>query len=215
MSMFLMDAMMVGLLIMAIAFCWRLNGRLQNMREMGQEIKPFLKGLGSYITQIAQYIDKLKETSEAAHKNLGNQLPQAIKIKDDFDFMLDHGEQLADRLEKILERAHSAERQLNEIVQRTQRSRPENFTQTVREKNTVESPILQHQAPVNYPEPAPIRQSSEMPLYPVERSQHPYFSDQARINVGQNRYPQQPMPTASAEDRVNERGITSLLRGLR
>lgn len=195
MNLFLMDAMMVGLLIMAIAFCWRLNGRLQNIRDMGKEIRPFLSGLGSYMTQISQYIEKLRETSEATHKGLGQQLPQAIQLKDDFDFMLDHGEQLAQRLEKILERAHVTERQLNEIVQRTQRHKPENFAQAMREEERT-PPVAAHM----------------QPLPPQAPQQHAYL---AKVPAPQ----QAPQMTREApvyqNPKMDERNITSLLRGLR
>lgn len=208
MSMFLMDAMMVGLLIMAIAFCWRLNGRLQNMRDMGQEIKPFLKGLGSYITQIAHYIEKLQHTSEAAHKNLGNQLPQAMKIKDDFDFMLDHGEQLADRLEKILENAHAAERQLNEIMQRTHRSRPENFSQTLQEKNMDVNNKNQSLSKEVF---TPSVKNPNPPDLMPSVQQHAYYASPS-MKEDQKYMPSHSLPSPS---HLNEKSITSLLRGLR
>jgi hypothetical protein len=56
----LLDGLMVGLLISAIIFCWRLNARLQKMRQMGQELTPFMKNMAAYVTQISQTIDKLK-----------------------------------------------------------------------------------------------------------------------------------------------------------
>lgn len=140
MSMLIMDGLMVSLLIMAIAFCWRLNGRVQNIKEVGQEFKPFMKNLSSYLGQISAQISKLKETSEHTHKTLGQQLPHGVKLKDDFDVMIEHGEKLADRLEHILEKAYQIERQLNEMVYRTQRNGGQHFQNAV----TQHQPYEQH-----------------------------------------------------------------------
>lgn len=118
MNTIILDGLMISLLTMAIIFCWRLNGRLNNMRKMGQELKPFMKGFSSYIDQIGSYLGQLKDISEVGHKNLGQQIPQAARLKDDFDLFLEQGERLASRLEDVMTRAHQVEKQLQETLQR-------------------------------------------------------------------------------------------------
>jgi hypothetical protein len=131
MGMLVMDSLVVMLLIMAIVFCWRLNGRVQNMKQVGQEFKPFVKNLSSYLSQITGQIDKLRETTEVSHKTLGQQLPQGMRLKDDFDVMLDHGEKLAQRLDDVLEKAYRVERQLNEILYRSAKEPTQGFAKEV------------------------------------------------------------------------------------
>jgi hypothetical protein len=118
MNTILLDGLMISLLAMAIIFCWRLNGRLNNMRKMGHELKPFMKGLGSYIDQIGSYLTQLKDISETGHKSLGQQIPQAARLRDEFDLFLEQGERLAVRLEEVMTRAHQIEKQMQETLHR-------------------------------------------------------------------------------------------------
>lgn len=131
MSMLVMDVLVVALLMMAILFCWRLNGRIQNMKQVGQEFKPFIKNLSSYLTQITGQIDKLREATDISHKTLGQQLPKGMRLKDDFDVIFDHGEKLAQRLDSVLEKAYRVERQLNEILYRSAKEPTQSFSKEV------------------------------------------------------------------------------------
>ena len=117
MSNLLLDGFMLVLLFMAIVFCWRLNKRLQNMRQMGAQMAPFMKSFSGYVNQISQDIETLRQTAEVSHKDLGEKIPQALSLKDDFDILLEHSEKIAARLDQIIEKAQLTEQHLQQTVQ--------------------------------------------------------------------------------------------------
>ncbi len=123
----LLDGFMVTLLFMAIIFCWRLNKRLMGMKQMGTQLTPFIRNFSSYLTQITQSIDKLKETSEIGHKGLSEQIPQALSLKDDFDILLEHSDKIAKRLDQVIEKAQQTEKLLQQTLQMATRSHPGAF----------------------------------------------------------------------------------------
>jgi hypothetical protein len=117
MSNLLLDGLMLILLFMAILFCWRLNKRLQGMRQMGAQMAPFMKNFSGYVSQISQNINTLKHAAEISQKDLGESIPKALALKDDFDILLEHSEKIAARLDQIIEKAQLIEKNLEQTVQ--------------------------------------------------------------------------------------------------
>ncbi|MES2608248.1 MAG: DUF6468 domain-containing protein [Pseudomonadota bacterium] len=116
MTSLLFDVMMVGLLIAAIIFCWRLNGRLKTMRQMGAELSPFIKNMTNYLGQISQSIDKLKQVADLGNQGLNKHIPVAISLKDDFDILLEYSDKMARRLDEVIEKAREIDQRLQQTI---------------------------------------------------------------------------------------------------
>lgn len=192
----LLDGFMVTLLFMAIIFCWRLNKRLMGMKQMGAQLTPFVRNFSSYLTQISQSIDKLKETADVGHKGLSEQIPQAMSLKDDFDILLEHSDKIAKRLDQIIEKAQQTEKLLQQAVQAATRGNPGAFQTAELMKRT------------------PTLSVSKTPYEPSQarREQTRNFSDEDFI--------EEPL-SPEAQDKTNsrefaiDRGLMSVLRGMR
>ena len=110
------DVLIAVLLVMAIVFCLRLNGRLKSMRQMGAELTPFMKNMSGYLGQISQSIDKLKQVADLGNQGLNEHIPVAINLKDDFDLLLEHSDKMARRLDEVIEKAREMEQRLQQTV---------------------------------------------------------------------------------------------------
>lgn len=110
------DVLMAGLLVAAIIFCWRLNGRLKTMRQMGAELSPFMKNMTNCLGQISQSIDKLKQVADLGNQGLNEHIPIAISLKDDFDILLEYSDKMARRLDEVIEKAREIDQQLQKTM---------------------------------------------------------------------------------------------------
>lgn len=110
------DITLVTLLFAAIIFCYRLNARLKNMKQMGEELSPFLKNVAGYISQISQTIDKLKSVTDSSNEVLNEKIPLAITLKDDFDILLEYSEKMAMRLDDVIAKAREVDKSLQETL---------------------------------------------------------------------------------------------------
>ena len=191
----LLDGFMVTLLFMAIIFCWRLNNRLMGMKQMGAQLTPFVRNFSSYLTQISQSIDKLKETADVGQKGLTEQIPQAMALKDDFDILLEHSDKIAKRLDQIIEKAQQTEKLLQQAVQMASRGNPGAFAEPSMKKT-------------------PTLSVSKTPYDPSQarREQTKNFTDEDFADE---------VPSHEVQSKTNsrefaiDRGLMSVLRGMR
>lgn len=180
---------------MAIIFCWRLNKRLMGMKQMGAQLTPFIRNFSSYLTQISQSIDKLKETADVGHKSLSEQIPQAMSLKDDFDILLEHSDKIAKRLDQVIEKAQQTEKLLQQAVQMATRGNPGAFQSETEKKS---SPLSVSKAPY---EPSQMRRE------PMKSFTEEDFVD--------DRLPQEAQNKTNSREFAIDRGLMSVLRGMR
>jgi hypothetical protein len=175
MSNLLLDAFMLVLLFMAILFCWRLNKRLQGMRQMGAQMAPFMKNFSGYVNQISKDIETLKETAEISHKDLSEKIPQALSLKDDFDILLEHSEKIAARLDQIIEKAQIAEQHLQQTVQTVTKGYTAAQATQSPQRQKIEPELIKAQA-----SSPPQRKGIERPSFEdhLPRINRPVFSEE-------------------------------------
>lgn len=113
---FIFDLFLVSLLFIAIVFCFKLNARLKSMRQMGEELSPFMKNVAGYIGQISQTIDRLKAISDTSNQGLNDQIPLAVNLKDDLDILLEYSDKMAKRLDEVIDKARSIDVKLQETL---------------------------------------------------------------------------------------------------
>jgi hypothetical protein len=165
----LFDILMIGLLVVAIIFCYRLNVRLNTMKEMGTELSPFMKYMSDYLGQISQSIDKLKQVADVSKQGLNENIPLAINLKDDFDLLLEHSEKMLKRLDEVIDKARAVDQRLQQTMRIVESSRSKDqFVESVGQKFAEQKPA------------EPPRQSSvqEEPFEKNNRvNQEPYMRD--------------------------------------
>ncbi len=160
------------------------------MKQMGAQLTPFIRSFSSYLTQISQNIDKLKETTETGRKELSEQIPQAMSLKDDFDILLEHSDKIARRLDQIIEKAQQVEKHLQQTVQMANRGNPNTFRSDKK---------------------APTSETAYKP---------PYVSKEQKKKIGEEDFIDEPfsheMPSKNnSSEFAIDRGLMSVLRGMR
>ncbi len=236
---YLPDLLIISLLIMAIIFCIKLNKRLKTMREMGEDLSPFMKNLSLYLQNISSSIDKLKTVADISEKGLNHSLPAAKALKDDFDILLEHADKIAARLDDVIEKARAMDHQLHHTMQLTKAHQRNDGT-----FSTPETSLTQEKMAYKNPMPntlnRPQNRTTENQAYglaepkdfsPYEEepftTQHinngtteQYFSQPTENNAyatthtaqGNRAYSQQPRSQAIP---ITERGIMEKLKGIR
>lgn len=221
---FVFDVFLAALLVAAIVFCWRLNGRIKSMRQMGAELSPFMKNMTSYLNQISQSIDKLKQVADLGNQGLNEHIPVAINLKDDFDILLEYSDKMARRLDEVIEKAREMDQQLQKTM---------HIVETVRANDRrAEPPLKRSPDKASRRDPA-FQEPYTKDSYRDERSNasskpfsaSPLESERDEVDFfvpSQSKAADSSIRYDAAEGEMNkkqaqfiERGIMAKLRGLR
>lgn len=221
---FVFDVFLVVLLVAAIVFCWRLNGRIQSMRQMGAELSPFMKNMTSYLSQITQSIDKLKQVADLGNQGLNEHIPVAINLKDDFDILLEYSDKMARRLDEAIEKAREMDQQLQktmhvvESVRSNDRRVESSFKgpadKTLRRDSSFQEPYTKE----SYRDERLNVSSKPFPIPPLEseREEVDFFVPSQSKYVDPSVSDEEKGSEATKkQSHLIERGIMAKLRGLR
>ena len=217
------DGTLVGLLIIAIIFCWRLNIRLKAMRQMGTELSPFMKSMSACLGQISQSIDKLKHVADLGNHGLNENIPVAINLKDDFDLLLDYSDKMARRLDEVIERAREMDQQLQQTLRIAEGSRlhDRRSEPSAQRKMDSQQQSIQQQEPFTKD-----RLTADRAKTASKPFTHPSFAEgskdvdffvpsQSSQNSEQNMNHTRMRESNKKQESPIERGIMAKLRGLR
>ena len=97
--MLLLEGMVTVLLVATIGFCWRLNGRLSELRDARAEMGKLIGELDRATTRAAAAITDLKTTGEGIGSALEDKMGAGRVLVDDLRLMVESGNRLADRLD--------------------------------------------------------------------------------------------------------------------
>lgn len=106
--MLLLEGMVTLLLVATIGFCWRLNGRLGELRDARAEMGKLIGELDRATSRAAAAITDLKVASEGIGATLEDKMGAARVLVDDLQLMVESGNRLADRLEDDIGSARRA-----------------------------------------------------------------------------------------------------------
>lgn len=106
--MLLLEGFVAALLIATMVFCWRLNRRLNEMRDAKAEMSQLIAELDRATNRAARAIADLRAASDGAGASLERRVGEAQSLTDDLKLMIDAGERLADRLDGGIETARRA-----------------------------------------------------------------------------------------------------------
>lgn len=93
----LFDGVLTLLLTITIGFAVLLNHRLTHLRRARVEFQALIDGFGAATAEVRAAIEGLKESDARIGAPLRAQLGSARALRDDLDFLIKSGNQLADR----------------------------------------------------------------------------------------------------------------------
>jgi hypothetical protein len=104
------DLIMILLLLGVIVQSIRLHRVVATVRNLNREVSPMINELSTIITQSARSIEHLKEASLEAHYHIAEKLKSSHTLRTDLEFLIQHGEKIADRLEELMQKSFSTQK---------------------------------------------------------------------------------------------------------
>lgn len=96
----IIDIIMMALLGMTIIFCWRLNGKIIELKAGRKDLVELVKTLDKAILQTNTNISELKVMSQNSAVEISTLVMKAQEAINDLSFMNETAAKLADRLER-------------------------------------------------------------------------------------------------------------------
>ncbi|MFI4984327.1 MAG: DUF6468 domain-containing protein [Rickettsiales bacterium] len=94
-----LDITVLVLLVTTIAFCWRLNNKIIELRHSRKDLSQLVKTFDVAIIKTHKNISDLKTMSASSAQELQAYLSKANELISDLSFMTETAAKLADRLE--------------------------------------------------------------------------------------------------------------------
>ncbi|MCE2510737.1 MAG: hypothetical protein J4G10_07160 [Alphaproteobacteria bacterium] len=95
----LLDGLLVALLAATLVYAVILNRRLLSLRKEKSGFEKMLANFNASTLRAEESIHRLKAVADVSSKELQQQTSLARTLRDDLAFLVDRGENLADRLE--------------------------------------------------------------------------------------------------------------------
>lgn len=110
MASLLLDGVLAALLIATIVYAAMLDRRLRTLRQSRDELQALLTNFTAATTEAQAGMASLRETTQTAAKDLKGELERAKALREDLAFLMERGDELADRLEGGVGAARAATR---------------------------------------------------------------------------------------------------------
>jgi hypothetical protein len=95
----ILDIVVAGLLVATIAYATILDRRIRQLRSARGEIETMVVGFNTATARAESAIGDLKDGTEAGARELKPLMATARQIADDLQFLVERGNELADRLD--------------------------------------------------------------------------------------------------------------------
>jgi hypothetical protein len=110
----ILDALLAVLLAAALAYMWRVNGRLAQIRAGKAEFEKMIGEFAQTTGQAASTLEQFKTSAGSAGRDLAASTGRAVQLASgqertaaDLRMLLERGEALADRMESLIFRART------------------------------------------------------------------------------------------------------------
>jgi hypothetical protein len=97
-----LDIVVLFLLLVTIAFCWRLNNKILELKDSKKDLGALVKTFDGAIIKTHKSIADLKQISHSSSVELQQYVDKAGELISDLSFMTETATKLADRLEKAI-----------------------------------------------------------------------------------------------------------------
>ena len=97
-----LEAALVGLLVVTLVHAIRLERALQSLRQDRSALGDAIAGFDSSAKQAEAGVGRLQSAAAESAHLLGQRLEHAVSLKDDLQLLVDRGEAVADRLDGLV-----------------------------------------------------------------------------------------------------------------
>lgn len=95
----ILNGVVASLLVAMIVYAIRLNSRLDTLRKGKEEFSAFIADFNTSVAAAEAALAQLKQASGEGGNELRNLVGKAQALSDDLSFLMERGEDMADRLE--------------------------------------------------------------------------------------------------------------------
>lgn len=95
----ILNSVVLIVLCLAIAYCWKLNSKIQDLQNSRGDIKNLIKSLDSSITSANHNIAELKNLTGTTIIEMSGYIKQSEELSGDLSFLIERASNLADELE--------------------------------------------------------------------------------------------------------------------
>ena len=95
----ILNSIVLILLCLAIAYCWKLNGKIQDLQNSRGDIKSLIKSLDSSINGANNSISELKILTNETIVEMSGYIKQSEELSSDLSFLIERANKLANELE--------------------------------------------------------------------------------------------------------------------
>lgn len=98
----MLDALLIGLLVMVLFHAVRLERALGVLRRDRAELEKLVLGFNESTRQAEGSIERLRTVADGAGRQIARHVEQAKILKNDLGFLTERGEKLADQLDGLV-----------------------------------------------------------------------------------------------------------------
>ena len=99
----ILNSIVLVLLCLAIAYCWKLNGKIQHLQNSRGDIKSLINSLDSSINTASNSISDLKILTNKTMVEMSDYIKQSEELSNDLSFLIEKATKLADELESNIQ----------------------------------------------------------------------------------------------------------------
>lgn len=119
----ILNFVIVLVLAITIAFCIRLERRINNLRSKKNEITDALVNLDKTLNSSQKNLEELKELGATTLYKLNQQNEISKELIKDMEFITDHGNKLADKLEELISQSKKSIDSIEKTIKKAESSR--------------------------------------------------------------------------------------------
>lgn len=161
----LIDATLATLLMVTIVYCSILNRRVRVLQDGRSELARVLKHFDESTRRASDSIAVLQSTGKRVGEVIQARMERATQLSDDLNYLIDHAEKIADRLEAGINVGRSARKVQEEMAAAPPPKPAAKPVQTAEEETGVMGLV---KAALEEQIPAPPRKAVEKPAAPAK-----------------------------------------------
>lgn len=101
----ILDIIMIGLLAAVIGYTWMLQADIKALRRSKMDVGPAIDGLRESLMRAQKTLNGYSTITTDQLTKLEESLVKASTLRDDLAFLMEHGENTANRIDHVLETA--------------------------------------------------------------------------------------------------------------
>lgn len=101
----IIELVLVAMLAATLFYAMRLERALGVLKRDRAELEELVAGFNTSTRQAEQGVDRLRQATDGAGKQIARQIDTAISLKDDLTFLLERAERAADKLDGLVRSA--------------------------------------------------------------------------------------------------------------